>query len=202
MPHTQHNYNNKTYNDYSQKGESWYLFKYILDNKIKVPNKLIVDIGALDGLTNSNSRIFLDNGWKGILFEPNRQSYSDLVRNNFAKNNELYNAAITNENKLISFQENKKIKGHSKITTNKATNKVMGATLDYFTSEQIGILDIDVEGHELVILNDILDKKIYPNFLIVECNTPKAENETMKLLSDKYEKLVKISVNLIMMLKP
>ena len=32
--------------------------------------EVFVDIGALDGITNSNPRLFLSQGWKGILFDP------------------------------------------------------------------------------------------------------------------------------------
>ena len=55
--------------DFSQHGESIWLYNYIAENNIMTP-EVFVDIGALDGITNSNARLFLSQGWKGILFQP------------------------------------------------------------------------------------------------------------------------------------
>lgn len=58
---------------YSQHKEDLFLFDYINKNNIDC-SKNIVDIGALTGTHNSNSRLFLDEGWKGYLIEPNPTS--------------------------------------------------------------------------------------------------------------------------------
>lgn len=52
---------------YSQNGEE-YLLKYIFDN-IGSTNKQFVDLGAWDGFHLSNTRIFTEMGWKGLLVD-------------------------------------------------------------------------------------------------------------------------------------
>lgn len=52
---------------YSQNGEE-YLLKYIFEN-IGSTNKQFVDLGAWDGKHLSNTRIFTEMGWKGLLVD-------------------------------------------------------------------------------------------------------------------------------------
>ena len=49
--------------DYSQHGESTYLYEFIKDKNI---TKYFVEVGALDGKTNSNARMFatVDRDWE------------------------------------------------------------------------------------------------------------------------------------------
>lgn len=70
---------------YSQYNEEKFLFEYF-------PNKIdgfLVDIGAADGINNSNSRTLIEIGWEGLLVEPGT--------NNFNKLKELYQ----NNSKII-----------------------------------------------------------------------------------------------------
>lgn len=48
-------------------------------------NGTLIDIGANDGTTLSNSLMFIDKGWKAHLFEPDKQSFSKLE--NLHRNN-------------------------------------------------------------------------------------------------------------------
>lgn len=52
---------------YSQRGEEGIL-EHIFAS-IGTTNKYLVDIGAGDGFRYSNTRVFLENGWKGLLLE-------------------------------------------------------------------------------------------------------------------------------------
>lgn len=52
---------------YSQNGEE-YILKYILDH-IGVTNKFFVDLGAWDGTHLSNTKIFRESGWNGLLVD-------------------------------------------------------------------------------------------------------------------------------------
>lgn len=63
---------------FSQLGQDeWVLEK--LDNKT---NGFFVEIGAGDGILNSNTmHLQVVYGWKGILVEPGRTAYSALVKN-------------------------------------------------------------------------------------------------------------------------
>ena len=52
---------------YSQNGEE-FILKYIFDN-IGVTNKFFVDLGAWDGTHLSNTKLFAEQGWKGLLVD-------------------------------------------------------------------------------------------------------------------------------------
>ena len=184
--------------DFSQHGESIWLYNYIAENNIMTP-EVFVDIGALDGITNSNARLFLSQGWKGILFEPNSISFNKLFENTRDFNCDIYNVAISNVVKKSKFQivTKKNFAGHSNINDNGDYN-VLCATLDIFVDSEIGILDIDAEGHDNVILNSVInDLRIKPKFIIVEGNTPQAREEQMLLLNKEYKLINTIKVNTI-----
>lgn len=59
--------NQKQRRKYSQNGEE-YVLKYIFDH-IGTTNKRLVDIGAWDGKHLSNTRLFIEQGWQGILID-------------------------------------------------------------------------------------------------------------------------------------
>ena len=61
---------------YSQNGEDEFLLKYFSGRE---PGRLI-DIGAHDGRTFSNSLALIEAGWLGCLVEPNPQSMSELIK--------------------------------------------------------------------------------------------------------------------------
>lgn len=56
--------------DVSDKGEALYVYKKIMRKPLFPYKKLIVDIGANDGLLSSNSRLFIRCGWDAILVDP------------------------------------------------------------------------------------------------------------------------------------
>lgn len=70
----------KTYKkSYSQMGEDL-IIKHIFDNRgIKKPSYM--DIGAYDPAYINNTKIFYDNGSRGINIEPNTELYNKFVRN-------------------------------------------------------------------------------------------------------------------------
>jgi len=178
--------------DYSQHGESRFLYNYIKKHNIDV-NKLFIDIGALDGITNSNSRIFLEDGWRGILFEPNPYSFSKLIKNINGLNVEYYNAAITDKIAPITFNivTKKNFEGHSSISQN-GKHKVLGVTLDTIisTKRKIGILDIDAEGHDTIIVKNIINSGFSPMFIIIEAARMDERNKQVQFLEQKGYKLI------------
>ena len=67
---------------YSQYQEESFLVDYFNDAK----TGFLVDIGAADGISNSNSRKLIENGWSGLLIEPNKKNYIKLQKL-YEKNN-------------------------------------------------------------------------------------------------------------------
>jgi FkbM family methyltransferase len=66
----------------------------------------LFDIGAADGITFSNSRRFLLDGWKGFLVEPGKNSYAKL-NNLYATREDIktFNFGIGNKNEFKEFYE-------------------------------------------------------------------------------------------------
>lgn len=68
---------------YSQNGEE-YRLEYIFDN-IKPTNKVFVDLGAWDGIHLSNTKLFSDAGWKGLLVDG--KDYPNVFKSFITKEN-------------------------------------------------------------------------------------------------------------------
>jgi len=87
---------------YSQYGEEGYL-KYIFKH-IGTTNKFLVDIGANDGKWLSNSRLFLDEGWTGLLVDGAHEN--ELVKKHFVTRENilqiLYDNAVPVQFDLLS----------------------------------------------------------------------------------------------------
>lgn len=64
----------------------------------------ILDLGANDGVTLSNSRFFIENGWRGTLIEAGKLPYQKLM-NTILPNTIAINCAIGNKNGFLTFYE-------------------------------------------------------------------------------------------------
>ena len=64
----------------------------------------ILDLGANDGITLSNSRYFIENGWKGVLVEAGKLPYQKLMTT-ILPNTIAINSAIGNQNGVLTFYE-------------------------------------------------------------------------------------------------
>jgi len=72
---------------YGQHGEDQYLYEMFFKDK---RNGFFVELGALDGVTFSNTLFFQQNlDWGGILIEPCKSSYDKLVSNRAQQGNSI-----------------------------------------------------------------------------------------------------------------
>ena len=62
------------FKQYSQYGEENFLNDFFKN----LETGFLVDIGAADGLRYSNSRHLIENGWSGLLVEPNLKNFNKL----------------------------------------------------------------------------------------------------------------------------
>ena len=67
--------------DVSDSGEALYIYRHLLQKKSFPYTKLVVDIGANDGLMSSNSFNFIQWGWDAILVEPQFDQISMARKN-------------------------------------------------------------------------------------------------------------------------
>ena len=64
----------------------------------------ILDLGANDGITLSNSRFFIENGWRGVLVEAGKLPYEKLMQT-ILPNTTAINCAIGTQDGFLKFYE-------------------------------------------------------------------------------------------------
>jgi hypothetical protein len=70
---------------YSQNGEE-FVIEALLMKDIS-PSKFLVELGAGDGYHLSNSRYFIEKGWKGILIDADNRGNSDVKQHKITREN-------------------------------------------------------------------------------------------------------------------
>lgn len=67
-------------NKYSQAGEQQFIMDFF-ERYTGPHGNIYVDVGAYDGVTNSNTLKLQQLGWGGVCIEPNPTAFADLVKN-------------------------------------------------------------------------------------------------------------------------
>lgn len=200
---------------YAQWKEDVFLWKHLVQNKLrsKVP-EFYIDIGASNGVSNSNSRYFVHLGWRVWLYEPDPTNYRLLCQNtnfrllNEEKNGSLrdkviaHNLAIGPKSGEIRFTSEG---GLSRIDPNgpiRVKCQTVGRAFSRDAVRQgVGILDIDTEGGEEAILEDFL-RITHPCFIIIEHQNEQHKMQKQEgILKDRYRRLRREGVNDIWQLK-
>jgi len=164
---------------YSQSEEDL-LFQRLLKGGSLPKQGTILDIGAFDGVTFSNSRSLIEQGWFATLIEPSPYAFRELLElygNN--QNVRLINAALGLDNTMIPFHE-----GGLYGTTNLHNRDRWSSTVKYRRSywvpqvtpamfvNQFGgapeILSIDTEGNSFELLKAFPVDSWVPWLIIVE----------------------------------
>jgi FkbM family methyltransferase len=171
---------------YSQCGQDVFLQETLFKNK---NNGVFVDIGAHDGISFSNTKMFEDMGWDGICVEPIPSIFKELQKNRKCK---CWHGAVSDKSDLtVDFLyvegasnmlsgiadeydprhvdrialESKMYNCHPhKITV---PNLRFNETIDLY---EIDLLCIDTEGNELKILKSIDFTKYTISAIVVENN--------------------------------
>lgn len=146
---------------YSQNGEDKIVLRHL--NK---ESGTVLDIGAGDGKTFSNSLALIERGWKGILIEPSPRAFAKLLELHGGNPNvTLLNAAVGVEDRIVKFYES----GDSLYSTTKSDQAVTWTSrgmkyTQYWVPQispktltnQLGacanVLSIDIEGASFDVL--------------------------------------------------
>lgn len=76
----------------SQYGEHETILKLL--GEVPEDLRVFIDIGAFDGVTFSNTWMLTENGWRGILVEPNPIAFSSLMKNYSGREAQLVLGAV------------------------------------------------------------------------------------------------------------
>lgn len=167
---------------YSEDKQDEYVYKSYFKNKKK---GFFIDIGAHNGIHNSNSYFFELLGWDGICFEPDPRTYKQLLKNRRCK---LYNYAVGSENRVEKFIQHPCtfVSGLDRTYCDehrKCWNVPHGIAQKYFIDVEvvnlntilsglnvtyIDFLSIDTEGAEKDILSSIDFDRFYIKVIVVE----------------------------------
>lgn len=185
---------------YSQHGEDLFIVKQLYNN-----NKIgsILDIGANDGTTYSNSRYFIETlGWNAVLVEPTSQCISKL--------NELYSengrviiypyAIDAEETETVIYLGNLEPDTINQVSTMSTEEKaywetnrnvqyteelIKTKTIDQLISDininYFDIISIDTEGKDILAFSRLYELGYRPEFFIFEHNS---NSNTIQQLSD------------------
>jgi len=171
----------------------------ILDELIKKDKGFFVDIGAHNGITYNNSKLFEDKGWDGICIEPLPEVFKELEKN---RNCILENCAISNEEGIVDFVQicgyGEMLSGFGREEVAEHTIKKHGGNYEIikvpvfrletilikYNINHIDFCSIDVEGNELNVVKSVDFDKFIIDFLTIEAN--KGINEVIQYISKWY----------------
>ena len=161
---------------YSQHGQDYFIYKTFFQN---IRNGIFFDIGANHPIIHNNTYLFEKNGWSGFAFEPVSKA-KDLWEK--YRKTRFFPYAVSSKTEKLKFDiyhlydipqtsfVNRK-ENHSQLYK---TIEVDGISIkDFCKKENISHIDfmsIDVEGHDLEVLEGIDFKKININVLTIENN--------------------------------
>lgn len=170
---------------YSQQGEDIYVYHNFI-NKV-APDGIFVELGAMNGVTYSNTKFFEDTlKFSGTLIEPTAEYQSLVVNRPGCK---CHNVAVNYKTELVKFLGNYATAGLVDTMSTKFREYWHPDATEYFVNgepmcdilkksavEYIDFLSIDVEGGELVVL-ETLDFSVPIYVICVELDGHNVEKD-------------------------
>lgn len=169
---------------------------YKLDNIIRKPGGFFIELGANDGITQSNTAYFeFFRGWKGLLIEPSQEKYEQCCKNRPNSIVKHY-ACVDNSYKqdhilgdftgsLMSSVNGSRLNSSNLVSVPTIT---LERLLDQYTNpgQIIDLLSLDTEGYELPILRGLNLNKYRPRYMLIEIYTRDFNEIVSFLLSHNY----------------
>ena len=181
------------------------IINYFFKNKKK---GTYIDVGCYHPYIGNNTKLLYDKGWSGINIDLDFHTidFFNFVR----KRDENINIAISDkegEKDLYFFHNRSSINSLSEIRKKEAKEirKIQTKTLNSifenskFKNEQINLLLIDVEGHEIEVLKSFNLEKYAPEMLVIEflerdiINNSEFHNQNISAIlnSEVYKHMIK-----------
>lgn len=198
----------KQFITYAQNREDVILAAFFKD----VQKGVYVDVGAFHPVTDSVTKHFYDNGWRGINIEPIASLYK-VFEDERAQDVNIQ-AAITNKPGNVTLREYKN-KGLSTVSTGmqsaykktkddetddfkdvEVTALTLKDVFEQHPQKHIHFMKVDVEGFEYEALEGNDWKKYRPEMLCVEANHPSNKHDVAAFLAThNYEKVYNDGLN-------
>ena len=185
---------------YAMDNEDTAVLSYFKDKK----NGFYVDVGCYHPIHRNNTYVLYKKNWNGINIDTSQFSIElfDYLRPNDLN----YNCAISNKNEFIKLFYQKELsqlsttekdqaetvfQGHIKEKSIKAFTLDEILYKDKFKDVKIDLLDIDVEGADLKVLEGLSFDKFKPELVCIEIQTKEIKQ------SDIYKFLINKSYELL-----
>jgi FkbM family methyltransferase len=195
---------------YSQHGEDFILSELFKNRE----DGFFVEVGCIDGKRFSNTLTFEDKGWKGLCIEAHTD-YIELLKQNRPLSI-IEHCAVSNQDAdSVTFYANSRgsLSTLDKSRENDFASKfghfftgfqeqlVPKRTLNTLFSKhsisEIDILSIDVEGHEIEVIQGLNLNKYKPKVLLIESDTKEHENLLTEIIVPmNYNKFCRIKQNI------
>eukprot|EP01124_Arcella_intermedia_P031329 TRINITY_DN7047_c0_g1_i1.p1 TRINITY_DN7047_c0_g1~~TRINITY_DN7047_c0_g1_i1.p1 ORF type:complete len:323 (-),score=63.37 TRINITY_DN7047_c0_g1_i1:95-1027(-) len=196
--------------DVSGDGEFGMIYKYMTQHKLSIP-RTVVDIGANDCIVGSNSFNLIELGWAAYLVDPlpdNNKKCREVLEGFIWKKQSIsiLPYAVGDEDKQATFF----IYPHANLQMASLDSSAYGlregqeytevqvevksvVSLGKELPKEIGVLSVDAEGVEEVIVRQFMELGYKPAFVVVEVLRV-GEEKIQSLLKD-YVKLGKTKFN-------
>lgn len=185
-------------------------FEYSLDfflNKLHMTKGIFVDVGANDGFHGSMTLDLENNGWSGVLIEPNPILVEKLVQN---RKSPVFQFAVSNSEGRLPFyivSGPGNIHGLSRFSIDdnfRAHIASLGGSIKEEIVEvkkissiinskgelpKVNFLKVDVEGHELAALQGFDFKKYRPELIVTEDNFKDSDKSVRHYLEQNGYKI-------------
>lgn len=183
---------------YSQFGEDMFVNLFFLNKKRD--DGFFLELGGLDGILYSNTKFFEDElGFKGILIEPVKEMYVEMVQNR--PNSKCYNLAISDKDGEVDLllnpniadvsglkeyvSEQNKSNFHKNSQIRKVISKPLSDILKENNIKYIDFMSIDVEGVEDLILETMdWDIEVYVVCIELDDHNKEKDNKCREILKN------------------
>jgi len=200
---------------YSQCEEDKILYEKYFKNYSLEGQKYYFEMGAIDGLMYSNTKFYEETlGWTGVLVEGNPFVFPNLVLNR--PNNKLMNAICSDSKESLTFNvcanvpavcslevtkpekfDNEYYK-HSQMLKINSIPVSLDTILENSGVPRIDLCVVDVEGHEVHVLNSFSFKVPVVLFLIEFLDDSKKNDEVIKIMTkNKFKFMGKCAHNAV-----
>ena len=168
-----------------------------LDNIINKKNGFYIELGANNGLDQSNTAFFeFNREWTGLLIEPSYEKFleckinrkNSIVKNYACVSSEYKEETIRGDfnGSLMSSVDGKRLNNRDIIEVKAITlEKLLDNVIE--KNKQIDLLSLDTEGYELNILIGLNLDKYRPKYILIEIYNYDFEKILLFLTSNCYK---------------
>jgi FkbM family methyltransferase len=178
----------------------------------------VVEVGANDGITGSNARLFLRKGWNALLVEPNPNLFPRLVKNVAAWPAARCESVACSDApgvlplRIFADDPTGMLSTiHSDAETNRGRTRPVAEVHDvevvtltslldrHEVPRDFGVLSVDAEGHDLNVLRGLDFERYRPHLIITESDERTEEEEAKRALLHQhgYTLIERVGVNTI-----